>query len=160
VPNSDDRPQFPCICDPTDLFDPPDPRPRVVPGCPAHQVRGVFQRIINEWDDSVEMPAPCQPIGCDNGHHLSGCTYEIADGPDWENGDDDPADGPTSLDTGATRPQPETSGGDAHCGDRSLCVCHGCDITAGHAGDHRSRTGLIWPSAVTAPQPPAAVDRG
>jgi hypothetical protein len=33
----------------------------------------------NEWDDSLDMPAPCNPIGCDNGIHLPGCVYD--DGP-------------------------------------------------------------------------------
>lgn len=34
---------------------------------------------INEWDDSIEAPAPCQPIGCDNGYHVPGCYYAVAD---------------------------------------------------------------------------------
>jgi len=25
------------------------------------------------------MPAPCQPIGCDNGYHLPGCVFAEAD---------------------------------------------------------------------------------
>lgn len=25
------------------------------------------------------MPEPCQPIGCDNGHHLPGCVYAAVD---------------------------------------------------------------------------------
>lgn len=32
---------------------------------------------VNEWDDSLDMPAPCQPIGCDNGYHVPGCFYEV-----------------------------------------------------------------------------------
>jgi len=34
---------------------------------------------INEWDDSTQAPAPCQPIGCDNGYHLPGCYFAVAD---------------------------------------------------------------------------------
>jgi hypothetical protein len=26
------------------------------------------------------MPEPCQPIGCDNGHHLNGCVFAAVDG--------------------------------------------------------------------------------
>jgi hypothetical protein len=37
--------KFRCICDPDDLFAPPDPRPRVVEGCLAHQARGVVQQF-------------------------------------------------------------------------------------------------------------------
>ena len=36
-------------------------------------------RAPNEWDDSIGAPAPCQPIGCDAGYHLSGCVYADAD---------------------------------------------------------------------------------
>lgn len=35
--------------------------------------------LINEWDDSLGIPAPCQPIGCDNGNHLPGCWYAAAE---------------------------------------------------------------------------------
>jgi hypothetical protein len=41
-------PELRCICDPTDLFDPPDPTPRVVAGCPAHGARGAYQRWATE----------------------------------------------------------------------------------------------------------------
>lgn len=39
---------------------------------------------VNEVDDSLSSPdgivyAPCQPIGCDNGHHLDGCVYAEVD---------------------------------------------------------------------------------
>ena len=39
---------------------------------------------VNEIDDSLSEPgypvyAPCQPIGCDAGHHLSGCVYAETD---------------------------------------------------------------------------------
>lgn len=30
-------------------------------------------------DPDGEMPPPCQPIGCDNGYHLSGCYYAEVD---------------------------------------------------------------------------------
>lgn len=32
---------------------------------------------VNEWDDSSEAPAPCQPIGCDAGLHLPGCYWSV-----------------------------------------------------------------------------------
>lgn len=35
--------------------------------------------MINELDDSIGAPAPCQPIGCDNGIHLPGCYYARVD---------------------------------------------------------------------------------
>lgn len=38
-----------CICDPDDLYDPPNPTPRAVEGCPAHQARRVFQ----QWSDRL-----------------------------------------------------------------------------------------------------------
>lgn len=39
---------------------------------------------VNEVDDSLSMEdvivfAPCQPIGCDNGHHLPNCYYASSD---------------------------------------------------------------------------------
>lgn len=36
---------FRCICDPDDLFEPPDPRPRAVEGCPAHRARRAAQQF-------------------------------------------------------------------------------------------------------------------
>jgi hypothetical protein len=36
---------FRCICDPDDIFDPPDPRPVAVEGCPAHQARYAAQQF-------------------------------------------------------------------------------------------------------------------
>ncbi len=36
-------------------------------------------RWINEWDDSIDDYAPCQPIGCDHGRHLPGCYYTAGD---------------------------------------------------------------------------------
>jgi hypothetical protein len=37
-----------CICDPTDAFDPPDPTPRAVEGCPAHRARLACQQLAAE----------------------------------------------------------------------------------------------------------------
>lgn len=37
--------QFRCICDPNVLFDPPDPRPVAVEGCPAHVARRSAQQL-------------------------------------------------------------------------------------------------------------------
>lgn len=34
-----------------------------------------MKAMVNEWDDSTDSPAPCRPIGCDNGFHLPGCVY-------------------------------------------------------------------------------------
>ena len=39
------RPEFRCICDPDDIFDPPDPRPVAVEGCPAHRFRRLAQQF-------------------------------------------------------------------------------------------------------------------
>jgi hypothetical protein len=43
-------------------------------------VGGQTATPVNEVDDSLSEPgypvyAPCQPIGCDNGHHLPGCVF-------------------------------------------------------------------------------------
>ncbi|GAA0720054.1 hypothetical protein GCM10010199_25210 [Dactylosporangium roseum] len=58
--------QFRCICDPADVFDPPDPTPRAVEGCPAHRVRRVYQRwAVNEG--LVMERAAEQPKGSDRG---------------------------------------------------------------------------------------------
>lgn len=54
------KPNYVCICDPDDIFDPPDPRPRAVEGCTAHRARRVAQRYA-EWP------------GCDIPGH-QGCT--------------------------------------------------------------------------------------
>lgn len=35
--------RFRCICDPDDVFEPPDPTPRAVEGCPAHKARRAYQ---------------------------------------------------------------------------------------------------------------------
>ncbi len=40
--------QFACICDPDDVFEPPDPKPRVVDGCPSHRARRAYQRYVDE----------------------------------------------------------------------------------------------------------------
>lgn len=37
--------EFRCICDPDDLFEPPDPRPVAVEGCPAHRFRRAAQLL-------------------------------------------------------------------------------------------------------------------
>jgi hypothetical protein len=37
-----------CICDPDDLFEPPDPMPRAVKGCPAHRARYAAQNFDYE----------------------------------------------------------------------------------------------------------------
>jgi hypothetical protein len=36
---------FRCICDPDDIFEPPDPKPVAVEGCPAHQARRAYQQL-------------------------------------------------------------------------------------------------------------------
>ena len=41
-------PELQCICDPTDIFDPPDPRPVAVEGCPAHKARRAAQQFFLE----------------------------------------------------------------------------------------------------------------
>lgn len=48
---SDDR--FRCICDPDDLFDPPDPRPVAVEGCPAHRFRRAAQQLALSLADEA-----------------------------------------------------------------------------------------------------------
>jgi hypothetical protein len=48
--------EFRCICDPTDVFEPPDPTPRAVEGCPAHRARRAYQQLAAE-----------QPEGSDRG---------------------------------------------------------------------------------------------
>jgi hypothetical protein len=59
-------PEFRCICDPADVFDPPDPRPRAVEGCPAHRARRAYQRwAVNEG--LVQERAAEQPEGGDRG---------------------------------------------------------------------------------------------
>lgn len=45
---------------------------------------------VNEWDDSVGAPAPCIPIGCDNGYHLPGCFYGGLDDEGEVRGYDEP----------------------------------------------------------------------
>jgi hypothetical protein len=40
--------EFRCICDPSDLFDPPDPQPRAVAGCPAHRARRAAQQFSEQ----------------------------------------------------------------------------------------------------------------
>lgn len=58
--------EFRCICDPNDLFDPPDPRPRAVAGCPAHRARRAAQRFIerNGAGQPINQPrTPLQGVG-------------------------------------------------------------------------------------------------
>lgn len=43
IPTGDRRDDFCCICDPDDLFEPPNPTPRAVEGCPAHRARRAAQ---------------------------------------------------------------------------------------------------------------------
>lgn len=53
---------FRCICDPTDIFEPPDPTPRVVEGCPAHRARAAYQRFAesdNNADQCGNPSCPC-----------------------------------------------------------------------------------------------------
>jgi hypothetical protein len=44
---------FRCICDPDDLFDPPDRRPYAVEGCPAHQARRAAQQYAIRHDPRI-----------------------------------------------------------------------------------------------------------
>jgi hypothetical protein len=39
----------------------------------------VRRRQFGAREPGLDMPEPCQPIGCDNGHHLRGCWYATAD---------------------------------------------------------------------------------
>lgn len=50
---------FRCTCDPNGLFDPPDPRPRAVAGCPAHRARRAAQQAIERSlaEDAGQDPA-------------------------------------------------------------------------------------------------------
>jgi hypothetical protein len=42
-------------------------------------------QVLEILNGEGEMAEPCQPIGCDNGHHLIGCAYATLDaGPDPE----------------------------------------------------------------------------
>lgn len=50
----EDPDPFRCICDPDDLFDPPDPIPRVVEGCPAHRARRAYQMFVERQDREAE----------------------------------------------------------------------------------------------------------
>lgn len=48
-------PEFRCICDPGDVFAPPDPTPRAVEGCPAHGARRAYQQWF-EQQGLVDRP--------------------------------------------------------------------------------------------------------
>lgn len=37
---------FRCICDPDVIFEPPDPKPVAVEGCPAHRARRAYQQYV------------------------------------------------------------------------------------------------------------------
>lgn len=64
---SEPRPdRFRCICDPTDVFEPPDPTPRAVEGCPAHLARRAYQRWAVD-EGLVKEGAAEQPEGSDRG---------------------------------------------------------------------------------------------
>ena len=39
----------------------------------------VRRRQCGPLEPGLDMPEPCQPIGCDNGRHLPGCCYTPAD---------------------------------------------------------------------------------
>lgn len=54
---------FRCICDPDDIFEPPDPRPVAVEGCPAHQARRAFQQIERRLWPTSDQPAERYPAG-------------------------------------------------------------------------------------------------
>ena len=38
--------------------------------------------LVGRVKGPLRMPEPCQPIGCDNGHHLAGCFYAAVDAED------------------------------------------------------------------------------
>jgi len=45
---------------------------------PVFEPPAVDARVIQHVDQDG-IPEPCQPIGCDNGHHLPGCFYAAVD---------------------------------------------------------------------------------
>lgn len=49
-------PEYRCICDPDDIFEPPDPRPVAVEGCPAHRFRRAAQLLARQVADEQENP--------------------------------------------------------------------------------------------------------
>jgi hypothetical protein len=49
---------FRCRCDPTDLLEPPDPRPRAVADCPAHRARRAAQQSIERERLSTHAAEP------------------------------------------------------------------------------------------------------
>lgn len=48
---------FRCICDPDVIFEPPDPRPVAVEGCPAHQARRAAQQFAIRVTSPADHPA-------------------------------------------------------------------------------------------------------
>jgi hypothetical protein len=53
-------PELRCTCDPSDLFEPPDPAPRAVESCPVHRARRAYQQWCAEQRPVVEL-ADVQP---------------------------------------------------------------------------------------------------
>lgn len=47
-------PELRCICDPTDMFEPPNPTPRAVEGCPAHRARRAYQQWAAEQPEGTD----------------------------------------------------------------------------------------------------------
>lgn len=56
-------PDYRCICDPANLFAPPDPRPVAVEGCTAHIARRITQQLIGNpmTDTPPAQNAPTPP---------------------------------------------------------------------------------------------------
>jgi len=52
--------RFRCICDPNDVFEPPDPTPRAVEGCPAHRARRAYQRWAERLAEECGAERPEQ----------------------------------------------------------------------------------------------------
>lgn len=48
---------FRCICDPDVIFEPPDPKPVAVEGCPAHQARRAAQQFVIRVTSRADHPA-------------------------------------------------------------------------------------------------------
>lgn len=70
--------KFRCICDPDDIFDPPDPRPVAVEGCPAHRFRRAAQQFALQVAEhqarlAAEPKWICEACGY---HNVGGiCTH-------------------------------------------------------------------------------------
>jgi hypothetical protein len=48
--------------------------------CDAEATESTARAEAALADLEQSMPEPCQPIGCDNGHHLTGCVFAAVDG--------------------------------------------------------------------------------